>query len=147
MRIILLSYKNLFCGRRAAVWAALICLVLSAASCRTLQTVEVPVPIHDTTYVTKNVHDSVFVENLIKEYIKGDTVFLEKTKTKYVEKLRVDTVIAYKEMPVEVEKETTKFVEKELNWLQKTLIGMGVCFVLSVLISIGIFIVGLKKKV
>lgn len=147
MRIILLSYKNLFCGRRAAVWAALICLVLSAASCRTLQTVEVPVPIHDTTYVTKNVHDSVFVENTVKEFVKGDTVFLEKTKTKYVEKLRVDTVISYKEVPVEVEKETTKFVEKELNWIQKTLMGMGVCFILSVLISIGIFIVGLKKKV
>lgn len=146
MRIILLSYKNLFCGRRAAVWAALICLVLSAASCRTLQTVEVPVPIHDTTYVTKNVHDSVFVENTVKEFVKGDTVFLEKTKTKYVEKLRIDTVIAYKEVPVEVEKETTKFVEKELNWLQKTLIGMGVCFIISVLIAIAIFILGLKKK-
>jgi hypothetical protein len=146
MRIILLSYKNLFCGRRAAVWAALICLALSAASCRTLQTVGVPVPIHDTTYLTKNVHDSVFVENTIKEFVKGDTVFLVETKIKYKEKLRVDTIMTYKEVPVELKIETTKFVEKELNWLQKTLIGFGVCFIISVLIAIAIFILGLKKK-
>lgn len=147
MRTVLLSYKNLFCGTRAAVWAALICLVLSAASCRTLQTIEVPVPIHDTVYEYHSTHDSVFVENLIKEYIKGDTVFLEKTKTKYIEKLRVDTLLTYKEVPVEVKIETTKFVEKQLNWLQKTLMGLGVCFIISVLISLGIFIIGLKKKV
>lgn len=148
MKNALFSYNHhLLRGKRAAVWAALICLVLSAASCRTIQTVEVPVPIHDTTYLTKNVHDSVFVENTVKEFVKGDTVFVVKTKTKYVEKLRVDTIVSYNEVPVEVKVETTKLVEKELNWMQKTLMGMGVCFVLSVLVSIGIFIVGLKKKV
>lgn len=147
MRTVLLSYiLRLFCGKRAAVWAALICLVLSAASCRTIQTVEVPIPIHDTTYLTKNVHDSVFVENTIKEFVKGDTVFLVETKIKYKEKLRVDTIMTYKEVPVELKIETTKFVEKELNWLQKTLIGLGVCFIISVLIAIAIFILGLKKK-
>lgn len=144
----LLSYKTLLsCGKRAAVWAALTCLVWAAASCRTVQMVEVPVPIHDTSYITHNIHDSVFVENTITEFLKGDTVVREKTKIMYREKLRVDTLLTYKEVPVEVKIETTKFVEKQLNWLQKTLMGMGVCFIISVLISLGIFIIGLKKKV
>jgi len=133
-------------GLRAVAWAALICLVFAAASCRTIQTVEVPVPIHDTTYLTHNVHDSVFVENLIKEYVKGDTVFLEKTKTKYIEKVRVDTLLTYKEVPVEVKIETTKFVEKQLNWFQKTLMGLGVCFIISIIAAIVVFVLGLKKK-
>lgn len=128
------------------MWAALTCLVLAAASCRTIQTVEVPVPIHDTTYLTHNVHDSVFVENLIKEYVKGDTVFLEKTKTKYIEKVRIDTLLTYKEVPVEVKVETTRFVDKELNWFQKTLMGMGVCFVISIIAAAVVFVLGMKKK-
>lgn len=134
------------CGKRAAVWAALTCLVLAAASCRTIKTIEVAVPIHDTTYLTHNVHDSVFVENLVMEYIQGDTVFLVKTNTKYVEKIRVDTLFAYKEIPVEVTVETTKYIEKQLNWLQKTLIGLGVCFIISLAACALLSIIGLKKK-
>lgn len=128
------------------MWAALTCLVLAAASCRTIQTVEVPVPVHDTTYITKTAHDSVFVENTVKEYVKGDTVFLVKTLTKYVERLKTDTVSVYVEKPVEIVKTETKTVEKQLNWLQKTLMGGGVCFLVSILIGIALFILGLKKK-
>lgn len=128
------------------MWAALTCLVLAAASCRTIQTVEVPVPVHDTTYITKTERDSVFVENLIKEYVKGDTVFLEKTKTKYIEKLRIDTLMTYREVPVEIEIEKTKFVEKQLNWFQKTLMILGVCFVVSIIFAVIMFILGMKMK-
>lgn len=133
-------------GRRAVAWAALICLVFAAVSCRTIERVEVPVPVHDTTYLTRNIHDSVFVENLIKEYVKGDTVFLEKTKTKYIEKLRIDTLMTYREVPVEIEIEKTKFVEKHLNWFQKTLMILGVCFVVSIIFAVIMFILGMKMK-
>lgn len=141
-----LSYICFKCGKRAAVLAALTCLVLAAASCRTIQTVEVPVPIHDTTYITKTAHDSVFVENTVKEYVSGDTVFLVKTQTKYVERLKTDTVSVYVEKPVEIVKTETKTVEKPLNWLQKTLIGCGVCFIVSIIIGIALFVLGLKKR-
>ena len=146
MRTVLLSYKNLFCGRRAAVWAALICLVLSAASCRTLQTVEVPVPVHDTTYVSTAVHDSVWLESTTVEYIKGDTVYKTKIQFKYVERLRVDTVMQYVEKPVEITKETTEYVEKELNWLQKALIVMGGLFIISVIAFAAYGLIKLKTK-
>lgn len=135
-----------FSGKRAAVWAALICLVFAAASCRTIKTVEVQVPIHDTTYVKTTLKDSVFVELTKHEYVKGDTVFVKTTTTKYVDRLKTDTLRIYVEKPIEIVKTETKTVEKPLNWLQKTLIGGGICFIVSILIGIALFILGLKKK-
>lgn len=146
MRKLLLSYKHFVGGRRAVVWAALTCLVLSAASCRTIQTVEVPVPIHDTTYVKSVVKDSVFVEHTTHEYVKGDTVFIRKTTTKYIDRLKTDTVRVYVEKPIEIVKTETKMVEKPMNWLQKTLVWCGVAFLLSLVLAIAIFILGLKKR-
>ena len=133
-------------GTRAVVWAALICLALAAASCRTIQTVEVPVPIHDTTYITKTERDSVFVENTTHEYVKGDTVFMKITTTKYVDRVKTDTVRLYVEKPIEIVKTDTKTVVKPLNWLQKTFMFCGGLFMLSVLFGIAIFVIGLKKK-
>ena len=133
-------------GIRAAVWAALICLALAAASCRTIQTVEVPVPIHDTTYITKTERDSVFVEHTTHEYVKGDTVFMKITTTKYVDRVKTDTVKVYVEKPIEIIKTDTKTVEKPLNWLQKIFMVCGGLFMLSVLFEIAVFVIGLKKK-
>ena len=141
-----LSYICFKCGKRAAVWAALTCLVLAAASCRTIQTVEVPVPVHDTTYITKTERDSVFVEHTTHEYVKGDTVFMKITTTKYVDRVKIDTVRLYVEKPIEIVKTETKTVEKPLNFIEKTLIAGGICFLVSILIAIALFILGLKKK-
>jgi hypothetical protein len=133
-------------GTRAVVWAALICLALAAASCRTIQTVEVPVPIHDTTYITKTERDSVFVEHTTHEYVKGDTVFMKITTTKYVDRVKTDTVRLYVEKPIEIVKTETKTVEKPLNFIEKTLIAFGVLFILSLISVVVISIIGLKKK-
>lgn len=133
-------------GTRAVVWAALICLVLSTASCRTIKTVEVQVPVHDTTYITKTERDSVFVEHTTHEYVSGDTVFVKVTTTKYVDRLKTDTVRLYVEKPIEIVKTETKTVEKPLNGLQKAFMVCGGLFLLSVLFGIAIFIIGLKKK-
>jgi hypothetical protein len=128
------------------VWAALTCLVLAAASCRTIQTVEVPVPVHDTTYITKTERDSVFVEHTTHEYVKGDTVFMKITTTKYVDRVKTDTVRLYVEKPIEIVKTETKTVEKPLNFIEKTLIAFGVLFILSLISVVVISIIGLKKK-
>lgn len=119
-------------GTRAVAAAALACLVFAAASCRTIERVEVPVYIHDTTRVVDHVHDSVFVENTVTEYEKGDTVFVERTKTVYVEKTVTDTVVNYVEKPVEVTNEVTKYVEKELAWWQKSLMFLGVLLIVGI---------------
>lgn len=108
---------------------------LLLAGCRSAKTitVEVPVPVHDTMYQTKEVHDSVYVENTVKEYVKGDTVFSEKTRIKYIERIQTDTVRQTVEVPVEIIKTIEKTVEKPLTWMQKTLMIMGGGFFLIVL--------------
>ena len=113
----------------------IIAVGLLLAGCRSAKTitVEVPVPVHDTMYQTKEVHDSVYVENTVKEYVKGDTVFSEKTRIKYIERIQTDTVRQTVEVPVEIIKTIEKTVEKPLTWMQKTLMIMGGGFFLIVL--------------
>ena len=143
------NIKVLLVEARTIVAAALICLAAAMASCRSVKTVtvEVPVPVHDTTYVSTAVHDSVWLESTTVEYIKGDTVYKTKIQFKYVERLKVDTVMQYVEKPVEITKETTEYVEKELNWLQKALIVMGGCFIISVIAFAAYGIIKLKTKI
>lgn len=124
----------------------MICLAALVVSCKTVKTVEVPVYIHDTAYVSHNVHDSILIENTIKEYIKGDTMFVEKWHTKYKERVVHDTVYKEKEVPVTITEEKTEYVEKQLNWFQKTLMILGVCFILSVIGFIVYIIIKLKIK-
>jgi hypothetical protein len=78
--------------------------------------------------------------------VKGDTVFIRKTTTKYVDRVKTDTLRLYVEKPVEIVKTETKTVEKPLNWLHKTLIGCGVLFLASLFAGIVIFILGLKRR-
>ena len=126
-----ISHISVFVGGRTVVAAALICLVVAAVSCRSVETVtvEVPVTVHDTMYISQKIHDSVYVENT--EYIKGDTVY--RYKTKYVEKVRTDTVLSYIEKPVEIVKEvkTTEYVERQLRWWQKSLMFFGVLLIVG----------------
>lgn len=134
-----------FVGRRTVVAAALICLVVAAVSCRSVKTVtvEVPVMVHDTTYISQHIHDSVYVENT--EYVKGDTVY--RYKTKYVEKVRTDTVVSYVEKPVEIVKEvkTTEYVERQLRWWQITLMGLGALLLFGIFVFLESLIIKTKK--
>ena len=88
----------------------------------------------------------MFVENTFTEYVKGDTVFQYKTVTKYVEKVKTDTLSVYVEKPVEIVKTETNEVEKPLKWWQKTMICCGVVFLFSLLVGIAIFTLGLKRR-
>lgn len=131
-------------SKRTVVAAALTCLVVAAVSCRSVRTVtvEVPVPVHDTTYVAKVEHDSVFVENVVTEYAKGDTVFLTRTVTKYVERLKTDTIRVFVEKPIEIVKTEEKIVEKPRSWVEKTLMFMGFVMFAGILL----FVSGLALK-
>ena len=71
------------------------------AGCKAVkQTVEVPVYVHDTTYVAKEVHDSTFIDRWHTEYQKGDTIFITNEVTKTVTKILTDTAYKYIEKPV-----------------------------------------------
>lgn len=119
--------------------ACLICII-SLAGCKT-RTVVVTVPEvrTDTTYITKQQRDSIWLHDSIyvNEYQKGDTVFKlrDRWHTKYIESIKHDTIYNSTHdtiaeiVPVEVVKE----VPAKLSWWQKTRMNVGV-FALLVLL-------------
>ena len=123
--------------------AVALCLLLTG--CKAVkQTVEVPVYVHDTTYVAKEVHDSTFVDRWHTIYKKGDTVFVTETEIKYRERVRVDTAYKYVEKPVTVSKTEIVEVKKPLSWWQKTQQRGFWC--LAAIVSIYIAIVICRRK-
>lgn len=114
---------------------ALVCLTVSATSCRSVNEIVKEIPVHDTTYITKTQHDSTYIDRWHTEYIKGDTVWKKDSVFVVRWRDRNDTVRLYVENPVEVEKIVK--VEKKLNFFQKALMWCGVGFIL-VLIGFGI---------
>lgn len=102
------------------------CVVLLTGCKGMRQTVEVPVYVHDTTYLAKEVHDSTYINRWHTIEVKGDTVYV--TNEQITVKLRTITDTAYKyvEKPVTVTVEQIKEVKKPLRWWQNGLMWSGV---------------------
>ena len=108
---------------RNVIWLIPLLLV----GCRSwMQTVEVPVYLHDTVRTVEVQHDSTYVDRWHTQYVKGDTIYItdEVTKTKIVTK--IDTAYRYIETPVTITTTETVEVEKPLTWWQRTFIYIGV---------------------
>ena len=125
----------------------LLCLVLSMISCTTTKYVEVPVTHIDTLIQTKVQRDSIWKHDSIylHEWMKGDTVYIEKTRwlTDYKERLRIDTV--YKSRIDTITKTITKMKTNadSLTWWQQTRIKIAN---VMIYLAILIFVVWLAKK-
>ena len=102
-------------------FCSVVALCLMLAGCKAVkQTVEVPVYVHDTTYVAKEVHDSTYIDKWHTIYINGDTVRLHDSIVVYRYKVKTDTAYKYVEKPVTVTTTETVEVKKPLTWWQKT---------------------------
>ena len=113
-------------------------LLLTMVGCKALkQTVEVPVYVHDTAYLAKEVHDSTYIDRWHTEYQKGDTIYITDEVTKTVTKIKIDTAYKYVEKPVTISKTETVEVKKPLTWWQKGLMWMGVVGLMGLMGLIG----------
>lgn len=123
----------------------LLCLVLSIVGCTTTKYVEVPVTHTDTLIQTKVQRDSIWKHDSIylHEWMKGDTVYIEKTRwlTDYKERLRIDTV--YKSRIDTITKTITKTKTDSLTWWQQMRIKLAN---VTIYLAILIFVVWLAKK-
>lgn len=81
----------------------------------------------DTTIIK----DSVYIAT----YAKGDTVYIDKYKWNYIEKITRDTIVTNKEIPVIQEVETIK--ETVPNWCW-WLLAVVIVFVVYKLVRLGI---------
>lgn len=118
--------------------ALLICALFG--SCTTTKYVPVPEYHTDTTYITKQQRDSIWLHDSIyvHEWTKGDTIFVESRKwlTKYVEKQVHDTIYQSKRDSIPYPVEVIKEVERPLSKTQKGLMGIGLLSLLCAIVAV-----------
>lgn len=109
-------------------------------SCKT-RTVVVETVRTDTTYISKQQRDSIWLHDSIfmHEYQSGDTVFMlrDRWHTKYIESIKHDTTYIAKTDSVPVPYPVEVKVPRELNWWQKTLQRTGGIALILLLVWIG----------
>lgn len=119
-------------------------LLLIVALCSCSKKVYVPVENVHTEYVYTHSVDTIMQKDsvYVREWLKGDTLYIEKTKlaTDYKVKVRLDTVqvtdTIAKPYPIEVEKRVS-FKERLSNIVALTIVG--------ILLVVGGFLIGRRK--
>lgn len=123
-----------FEGVLLVILVVLICMLF--ASCTKTEYITVEKVRNDTVWQNHTKHDSIWVHDSIHVTDKGDTVHIEKWHTKYVESIRHDTVYKARTDSVPVPYPVTKYVEKKLSWMQKTLMGVGILSIMALVIFV-----------
>ena len=137
--------------RKQTYMYTIILFMILLTSCRSIKYVPVESVHAETKYVDKLVqkHDSVYLHDSISSYIKGDTVFLNKFRTKYVNKYIFGTDSVYFNkidsirIPYPVEKQLTRWQKVEMNTGRITIIALIVLVISSI---VYIFVKGKIRK-
>ena len=103
-------------------------------SCTTTRVVTVEKVKTDTTYITKQQRDSIWLHDSIRVSEKGDTIRIEKWHTKYIEREVHDTLYRAKTDSVPVPYEVIKEVPAELSWWQTARIHLANILLYAILI-------------
>ena len=104
---------------------AMVAVALLLQGCRTPAPTIVERILRDTTYIMKEMRDSVFLHDSVSVKERGDTVFVERWHTKYRERLRTDTVYRSRTDTVPKPYPVEKLVERQLTWWQRLRLGIG----------------------
>lgn len=123
-------------------------LLLLLSGCRQVEYVTVDRVHSDTLYQKLSVHDSIYVRDSVylHEWVKGDTVFVEKTKWRNVEKelLRVDTVYKVRVDSVAVPYPVGKAKGAVSNW-QRFRMSVGDGFLIALLFGVVFMVLRWRK--
>lgn len=121
----------------------IVCVLL--AGCKTTEFVQVPVISRDTLYISTHSRDSIWLHDSILIREKGDTFWVEKWHTKFVEKVVSDTVYKSRVDTVGVPYPIKELVARELSWWQKALMWMGGWF-MGLIGVVGVWVVCIKTR-
>lgn len=122
-------------------------VVLLMAGCTTTRYVPTVREVYRNRVDTVNRVDSVVIRDSVVQFMKGDTVFLEKLKDRtllrYVYKTSTDTLLRTDTIVVE------KMVEKPLRASQKAFIKLGWAFALLLIVAavFGVYRLLRKKNI
>lgn len=114
-------------------WGVLACVLISmCTSCKHTEYITVP-EVH-TEYISKTdsflVRDSIYLRDSIFSYVQGDTIFLNKYQTKYVEKvrweIRTDTLVKRDSIPYPVVHEVVKTKTDYRGWYVASLLAIPI---------------------
>ena len=115
---------------RCCAWALWICVLLMIAlwltSCTTTKVVTVEKVKTDTTYITKQQRDSIWLHDSIHVTERGDTIRIEKWHTKYIEREVHDTLYRAKTDSIPVPYEVVKEVPRKKSWFERTMFSVGI---------------------
>ena len=119
----------------------LIILLTSAiwfSSCRSIRHIPIETVKHDSIYISKILHDSIYQRDSIYVDRKGDTVLIYKDRYVYKYKNLVDTFYIHKvdsvQVPYTVEKSLSRWqtIKMELGgWGFGIIIVIGICLLLK----------------
>ena len=127
------AYKGCFWSLVLSIVTFVIVSVLLLTSCTTTKVVEVEKVRTDTTYITKWQRDSVWLHDSIRVREKGDSVWVERWHTKFVEREVHDTLYQAKTDSIPVPYWKIKEVPAELSWWQKLRLWLGNIVLLALL--------------
>lgn len=116
-------------------WLFIALLVVGwLTSCTTTRVVTVDRVKNDTTYITKQQRDSIWLHDSIHVMDRGDTIRIEKWHTKYIEREVHDTLYRAKTDSIPVPYEVIKEVPAELSWWQTARIYLANILLYAILI-------------
>ena len=144
MKRSLMSFVTIFVTSRK--WLIIMLLIPAICSCRSVKYVPVETVKTDSIYISNVLRDSIYRLDSIYIRDKGDTVWVEKYKYLFVDKLRHDTLYLSRtdsiRVPYPVEKELTRWQQMKLE-LGGWAFGIIIAFAL---IIVGWLIYKSRKK-
>ena len=118
-----------------------ICLALAAlwflCSCTTTKVVTVEKVRTDTTYITKQQRDSIWLHDSIHVTERGDTIRIERWHTKYIEREVHDTLYQSKRDSIPVPYEVVKEVPRKQSKFEIVVLTIGIIAIMGLIIFIG----------
>lgn len=123
-------------------WLYTLLLSLLAFSCTTTEYVPVETTKTDSIYISLFERDSIYVHDSVYVRDKGDTVYIEKVKYLYKEKVRTDTVYAERTDSIRIPYP----VERKLGKWEETYLAVGRITLWAVIIIILIVVGSMVYK-
>lgn len=130
---------------KTIIYILIILLASAICSCRSVEYVPCETIKHDTTYINKLIKDSIYLKDSVYIHSKNDTVFVEKYKYQYIDKVVRDTSYVVKSdtisVPYPVEKRLTRWQQLKLDIGG---ISIGI-IIITILVVVGRAVYFLKK--
>jgi hypothetical protein len=118
---------------------ALVWLLLLLCGCKSIEYVPVvQKETHtDSIYLTKVQRDSIWLHDSIRVEARNDTVRVDRWHTKYVERLRIDTIFETHVDSIPVPYEVVREVPAKMSKTQKGFMWFGIIAMMALVLIVG----------